>query len=202
MYKLRKYTVEQIEYIKTLAPTTTRAKISKMVNKKYNLNTNTKAIKNICTKYGFKSLTNSGCFKKGLIPWNKGTVGVCKPNKTSFKKGQAPITQKPVGAISYRWSKREGKHYMYIKLANGKWRTLGEYIWESINGKIPKDHCIIFKDKNPKNTSLDNLMLIKRSELVKLNGEFSGVEPELKDSALNIIKLRALSKEKRREYGN
>jgi len=27
-------------------------------------------------------------FKKGMIPWNKGTKGVMKPNKTSFKKGK------------------------------------------------------------------------------------------------------------------
>jgi|ERR1035437_4369587 hypothetical protein len=26
--------------------------------------------------------------KKGYIPWNKGTKGICKPNSGSFKKGQ------------------------------------------------------------------------------------------------------------------
>lgn len=28
-------------------------------------------------------------FKKGIIPWNKGTKGICKSNKTSFKQGVA-----------------------------------------------------------------------------------------------------------------
>lgn len=35
-----------------------------------------------------KHVVNSGWFTKGSSPWNKGTVGVMKPNKTSYKKGQ------------------------------------------------------------------------------------------------------------------
>jgi len=31
-------------------------------------------------------------FKKGMIPWNKGTKGVCKPNSTSFKKRDGHFT--------------------------------------------------------------------------------------------------------------
>ena len=30
-----------------------------------------------------------GKFKKGQIAWNKGTKGICKPNKTSFKEGSS-----------------------------------------------------------------------------------------------------------------
>ena len=33
---------------------------------------------------------NSGSFKKGQVPFNKGTKGLMKPNKTSFKKGIIP----------------------------------------------------------------------------------------------------------------
>jgi hypothetical protein len=32
----------------------------------------------------------SGSFEKGQEPWNKGTKGIMKPNKTSFKKGLVP----------------------------------------------------------------------------------------------------------------
>jgi len=31
---------------------------------------------------------NPTSFKKGFNPWNKGTVGICKPNSGSIKKGQ------------------------------------------------------------------------------------------------------------------
>ena len=35
-----------------------------------------------------KHKENPTSFKKGLTPWNKDTVGLCKPNYTSFKKGE------------------------------------------------------------------------------------------------------------------
>lgn len=37
--------------------------------------------------------------KLGSIPWNKGTKGLMKPNKTSFKKGQRP--QNYQGGLSF-----------------------------------------------------------------------------------------------------
>jgi len=41
-------------------------------------------------------------FKKGYIPWNKGTKGIMKPNRTSFKKGHlAPKTAFKKGHIPY-----------------------------------------------------------------------------------------------------
>lgn len=33
---------------------------------------------------------NSGSFKKGQVPWNKGKTGYMGANKTSFKKGHLP----------------------------------------------------------------------------------------------------------------
>ena len=38
-------------------------------------------------------------FKKGIIPWNKGTKGIMKPNKTSFKSGEESFQWK--GGISF-----------------------------------------------------------------------------------------------------
>ena len=35
-----------------------------------------------------KQLSPSTQFRKGAVSWNKGTKGVMKPNKTSFKKGK------------------------------------------------------------------------------------------------------------------
>lgn len=44
--------------------------------------------------------------KKGAIPWNKGTKGVMKPNKTSFKKGHHSKTEFKKGHKSWLKGKK------------------------------------------------------------------------------------------------
>ncbi len=47
-------------------------------------------------------------FKKGLVPWNKGTTGIMKSNITSFKKGQHISTKTEFKKGLVSWNK--GKH--------------------------------------------------------------------------------------------
>ena len=42
------------------------------------------------TKHGHSGIGRNTRFKRGIIPWNKGTKGICKPNSGSFKKGNKP----------------------------------------------------------------------------------------------------------------
>ena len=63
------------------------------------------------------------------------------------------------------------------------------YIWENKYGKIPKGYCVIFKDKNTLNPSLDNLMLVSRAELVRLNQKYAHIDESLKETALQVIKI-------------
>ena len=96
---------------------------------------------------------------------------------------------KKVGSVSYRKDKN-GYWYMRIKIAEpNKWQMLHAYIWEHKHGKIPKNHCVIFKDKNTLNARLDNLMLVSRAELVRLNQKYSNIDKSLKDTALQVIKI-------------
>ena len=37
-----------------------------------------------------------------------------------------------------------------------------QHLWENANGKIPKSHCLWFKDGDSLNCCLDNLELITR----------------------------------------
>ena len=112
-----------------------------------------------------------------------------KRNKTSFGSGNRPINTKKVGSISTRKDKN-GSLYMHIKIAEpSKWQMLHVYIWEHKYGEIPKGHCVIFKDKNTLNTKLDNLMLVSRDELVRLNQKYAYIDKRLKDTALQVIKI-------------
>ncbi len=79
---------------------------------------------------------------------------------------------------------------MHIKVAEpNKWQMIHVYIWEQKHGKIPKGHCVIFKDKNTLNTRLDNLMLVTRAELVRLNQKYAHIHGSLKETALQVIKV-------------
>lgn len=85
---------------------------------------------------------------------------------------------------------KNGYLYMRIKIAEpNKWQMLHAYIWEHKHGEIPKGHCVIFKDKNTLNTRLDNLMLISRVELVRLNQKYTHIHENLKETALQVIKI-------------
>lgn len=50
-----------------------------------------------------------------------------------------------------------------------KWKQEHKLIWEKERGKIPNDCVIAFKDGNRLNTKIENLMLVKRSELAIMN---------------------------------
>ena len=168
--------------------TTPRKELTELFNKKFKTEANSKALRQKCVKLGLV-FPDNGRFKKGSTPPNKGTKGIMKANKTSFKKGNIPQNIKKVGSISTRKDK-SGTTYMHIKNAKtNRWQMLHVYIWESKHGKIPKSHCVIFKDKNTLNTRLDNLMLISRAELARLNQKYSNIDKSLKETALQVIKI-------------
>ena len=173
--------------------TTPRKELASIFNAKFKTNVSHNALGQKCVKLGLVC-PNTGVFKKGNVPTNKGTKGLMRKNKTSFKPGNKPITAKKVGAISTR-KDTNGNVYMHIKISEpSKWKMLHVYIWESAYGKIPKGHCVIFKDKNTLNTSLNNLMLVSRAELVRLNQKYTHIHESLKETALQVIKISTETK--------
>lgn len=117
-------------------------------------------------RYGF-----SGEYKKGATPWNKGTVGLMKANKTSFKKGQKPSNY--MGG--YKMCKdgiyvRCGnKTYKYGKLKVGKYESLARHNWKEKFGEIPKGMIIWHKDGDIYNNEIENLEIITRAENIGRN---------------------------------
>jgi len=67
------------------------------------------------------------------------------------------------------YKNRGGKSYKYICLALGSWKPLHIYNWEKTNGKIPKGHCLWFKNGDTMNCELSNLELITRAENMNRN---------------------------------
>lgn len=185
MNKPHVWTDEEKEYLEQIVKGHHYTEIVLMMNKKFKysftFNQVRAAIKNRKLKTGF-----DGRFKKGNVPKNKGTKGMSKANKTSFKKGNIPHNHKPVG------SERKTKDgYIMVKVAEpSKWRLKHVVNWEKVNGKLPKGHTLIFLDRNKENTSLDNLRLVSRSELLIINSNNMLKDcKELNEIAINIAKV-------------
>lgn len=118
-----------------------------------------------------KSRPNRGSFKRGNVPWNKGTRGVMKPSSTSFKKGglrgNAARKYRAVGAISF--NHKDGCYMIKYRDVPGKkcWKTYAIWLWEQHHGPIPKRMIVVHKDGNSTNDELNNLCLMTRAEHIK-----------------------------------
>ena len=106
----------------------------------------------------------NGRFKEGLVPWNKGTKGIMKPNSGSFQKGSNKKEHVPIGTIVIRTRKTRNDRRKWIKIAEpNKWQEHAKYIWEQANGTIPKGQLVHHKDRDKLNDNKENLELKSRA---------------------------------------
>lgn len=109
-------------------------------------------------------------YKTGHTTWNKGVKGNeykirVGPNyermiDTQFKPGRQTHNHKPIGSTRF-----SADGYYEVKTAEPRtWKQLHRVLWEEAHGEIPKHHCVVFRDGNPHNCTLENLELITRSE--------------------------------------
>ena len=164
----RQYTDEQINYLKGLsAQGLFNAEITRFFNEKFGTNKTENAIQQQRLKYGFPT-TARYYWKKGNTPWNKGKKGWCaegcKP--TQFKKNNRPLNWVPVGSETVD---RDG--YLKTKIADPhKWKYKHRLIWEKHHGRpVPPNHVIMFGDGNRRNFDPENLILVSRAQLARMN---------------------------------
>jgi len=104
----------------------------------------------------------TNAFQNGHIPFNKGTKGLMKPNKTSFKKGRANENKLPIGSI--RVHLHRGKRRNWIKIAEPNiWKPYAIYLWEKENGKIPNGMLVHHINHDMLDDRIENLKLLTRS---------------------------------------
>jgi|26BtaG_2_1085354.scaffolds.fasta_scaffold07919_3 hypothetical protein len=152
-----KYTQPMLEWVQANQADITRSELTEMFNDKFNMDLGRGTLAALCKRKGWKS-SHSGRIEKGAVPWNKDKKGYMGANATSFKKGDRPKNHRPVG--SERITK-DG--YIQVKIAEPrKWRLKHIVVWESVNGALPKGHCIRLLDNDRTNCSIDNLICISR----------------------------------------
>ena len=161
---------EMVEFMMNFIPGHEESEIRSEFLEKFGIELSESQIGNFKHKYHVKSGTHGGRFKKGQKAHNKGkkvsaeTYRKVKP--TMFKKGNIPHNHREIGS-----TRIDTDGYIMIKIAEpNKWQLLQRYVWEKENGrKLLKNECVIFLDGNKENFNPDNLMAIKRSELVRIN---------------------------------
>jgi ribosomal protein S28E/S33 len=82
-----------------------------------------------------------------------------KLKDTMFKKGRKPHNTRQECEES-----KSTNGYTYVKIADNDWRLKHRVVYENVNGPIPADHIVVFKDNNHDNFDINNLELITKSE--------------------------------------
>ncbi|WP_411710919.1 HNH endonuclease signature motif containing protein [Lysinibacillus capsici] len=185
------WTHEQKEFLRKHYPSNSQRDLLFLLNQEFQLNINMNQLKACLTNHNIKS-GRTGQFEKGTTPVNKGTKGLYNVggNRTSFKKGDTPKNYKPVGTERID---RDG--YVLIKVSDSgtwheRWRHKHKVVWEKANGPIPKGHVLIFLDQNKLNISLENLQLITRAQLARMNqNKLFHLDPELTKTGVVIANI-------------
>lgn len=169
----KRYTSEQIDYLKSIAmkPST---EMAELFNERFHAAKNSKAMRDWCHKYRFLKGTNTGRFQKGLTPWNKNNP-------------DAKTTDKPVG-----FERIDGDGYVRFKAPEYKTMVVKHrYVWEQHHGPIPQTHVIVFKNMDKADCRIENLELITRSELVRLNQLYSKMAtPDSNETCILLARLK------------
>lgn len=129
-------------------------------------------------------------FQKGQASWNKGKQMPFNENsaRTQFKPGNRPQNSLQDGAITIRTDKRGVESY-WIRISKAQWEPLKNHIWKKQHGEIPDGYMVAFKDKNPKNCVIENLILLTRKENM-LRNSIHNYPEEVKTSIRLLSKLK------------
>ena len=180
-----KYTEEMLMFLRQHKEMP-RTELTCKFNEKFGCNLSADSIKAKCLRMGLKT-GRTGCFSPGHKTWNKGLKGYMGANSTSFKKGNTPHNHKPIG---HERITVDG--YVEIKTAEPNvFELKHRQIWEQHHGKIPDNHVLVFKNMNKQDCRLDNLMLITRAELARLNQSFSKLAtPDTNETCILMAKIK------------
>ena len=192
---LHKWSDEEKEYLSEITPGRHYREILEMMNDKFEYQFTYEQVKSAIIRFNLKTGFN-GRFEKGHIPANKGTKGIMKANKTSFKKGNVNWNKKTIGSERVRFD-----GYTEIKVAGSKrWRLKHRVMYEKYHNVVlnPKQ-LVIFADGDKSNMSKENLLLVDNNQLLILNQNgLINENRELTKTGLNIaniiIKLNELKR--------
>lgn len=166
-YKRRPWSPTDMATLKRSYPDMATAKLATLLKRPIY------SVYNVAFSLGLKK-SAAYRFKTGLVPWNKGTHFVAggRSIETRFKKGRKPQTWLPVGSEvvdSDGYRKRKVRDDARLGFTRRNWKFLHVLLWEEAYGPVPHGYAVIFINGLRADVRLDNLALVSRAELMRLN---------------------------------
>ena len=190
-----KWSDEEKDYLREITPGRHYKEIVELMNSKFEYEFNIGQIKAAIARHKLNT-GFTGHFPKGNIPFNKGTKGLMKANKTSYKKGNIPQNYKPVGTERIT---EDGYTEIKVKDPN-VWKLKHRLIYEEHYGEITNGYVVMFLDRDKSNFDINNLILISRNQLKTLNqNDLIKDDPELTKSGIILADLLIKINEKDKE---
>ena len=165
----RKYTDEQLDFLREIIPGRSLSQVNDLYEERFGVRLTRPALANLRYKLGVYCGVNSGCFRKGQEPPNKGKtwdeMGVPEESRercraTQFRKGNLPHNTRPL--LDTRVTK-DGGAEIHVgqsrrKRANDQWIPLAQFNWMQAHGRDWPDGCkALHIDRDSSNDDADNI---------------------------------------------
>lgn len=141
--------------------------LTALFNAEFNETKTVNQLRAFVKNHGIKS-GRTGHFPAGVAPWNSGMKGWSAGGRsevTRFKAGHIPVNHRPVGS-----ERINVDGYIEVKVAEpNAWRLKHRVVWAECRGDIPRGHVVWFRDNNPLNCDIHNLMLVTRQQHAVVN---------------------------------
>lgn len=177
------------------------AEMTEMLNARFGTSYTVKQVKSMRNRMHLDSGLRCW-FEKGHVSHNKGKKGWYPKGseKTRFRKGNKPVNWMPVGS-----EVMASIGCIKVKVAEpNKWKFKHILEWEKHYGKVPKNHCIMFKDGDHTNCHISNLAMITRAENVIMNHQsLRSDNPDVTMTGLSLARLQQKISEikRKRKHG-
>lgn len=191
---------EMVAYMFEIVPGHTEKEIKQLFFERFGILLTKGQVKNFKTTHHLPSGTVGGRFKKGQRSWNKGRKLSPEQYKaasgTMFKKGNLPHNTCKIGTEILR-----DDGYIKVKVAEPNvWKLKHRLVYEQHYGvKLGQNDAIIFLDGNRQNCDIDNLLRLKRGELIRYNKVEHTKNPEINMTTALTAKLENKISEKEKE---
>jgi hypothetical protein len=179
----------QLQWIKDNCANYSRVELTKKFNDKFNKTLKKNQIVALVKNNKMHS-GRTGYYKKGNVPWSAGKkgLGILKANSGSFKKDRVPHNWVPVGSERINTL---GYHDKKVAEPN-VWVGKHILLWEKHNGPVPINHNIRFIDNDQGNITIENLLLVNKSEHQYLTINNLKEQPnELKPTIILLSRVQA-----------